>query len=287
MQILGIDVGGTGVKGAPVDVASGELTAPRYRLRTPKPATPEAVAATVGRVAQHFGWRGPIGCGFPAVIQHGRVLTAANISEEWIGLDGRALLEEATGCPVRLANDADVAGLAELRFGAGRDVSGTVLFCSLGTGIGSALFVDGTLVPNTELGHLEIRGKEAEERASEAVREKKDLSWKKWARRLDEVLCRLHALLWPELIVLGGGVSRKHAQFVPRLTVAAKVVPAKLRNEAGIVGAALLAAEAPSERARPPGPPPDAEPRVRARSRGSAPAASGSIPSARGTPRSP
>jgi polyphosphate glucokinase len=243
MQILGIDVGGTGIKGAPVDVKTGELLAPRLRLRTPQPATPAAVAQTVGDVAAHFEWKGPIGCGFPAVIQHGRVRTASNVSEEWIGVDGRGLLEEATACTVVLANDADVAGLAEMRFGAGRGRRGTVLVVTLGTGIGTALFVDGRLVPNTELGHIEIRGRDAEKWAAESARVREDLSWKKWASRVDRYLDRMCAYLWPDLVILGGGVSRKHERFLPQLSVDVEVVPALLRNEAGIVGAALRAFE--------------------------------------------
>lgn len=244
MQVLGIDIGGTGIKGAPVDTRKGELLKPRFRLATPQPAVPAAVARSVAQVAEHFAWKGPVGCGFPAVIRHGKVFTAAHISREWIGVDVRGLFEEETGCTFTVANDADVAGLAEMRLGAGKGRRGVVLIITLGTGIGSALFVDGKLVPNTEFGHIEIRGKDAEKRASESARERKGLGWKAWAGRVDEYLKRMQAYLWPELIIVGGGVSQKHEKFLPLLTVDAEVVPAQMRNEAGIVGAALAAAEA-------------------------------------------
>lgn len=244
MQVLGIDIGGTGIKGAPVDIRKGELLKPRFRLATPQPATPQALAATVAQVVGHFKWKGPAGCGFPAVIRHGRALTAAHLAPECIGADIRGLFEQEAGCTFTVANDADMAGLAEMRLGAGKGRLGVVLIVTLGTGIGSALFVDGKLVPNTELGHLEIRGKDAEKRAAESARERKKLSWKQWAKRVDEYLRYAHAYLWPELIIVGGGVSQKHEKFLPLLTVDAEVVPAQMRNEAGIVGAALAAAEA-------------------------------------------
>ena len=243
MEILGVDIGGTGIKGAPVDVRTGRLLTDRFRLLTPQPATPQAVSETVAGIAAHFSWQGRIGCGFPAVIQHGKVFTAANISKKWIGADARSLFEQATDCTVTLGNDADVAGLAEMRFGAGRGRRGVALIVTLGTGIGTALFVDGVLVPNTEFGHIEVLGREAEKWAAESVREKKGLSWKKWAKRVDEVLWRLHAYIWPELIIIGGGVSKKYEKFRHHLSVPTEVMPAQLRNEAGIVGAALVAAE--------------------------------------------
>ncbi len=243
MEILGLDVGGTGIKGAPVDAKTGEVTQPRFRLRTPLPATPEAVARTAGEIVSHFGWNGPVGCGFPGVVQHGVVRTAPNLAPSWPGENGRAWLEEATGCTVVLANDADAAGLAEVRFGAGRGRAGTVLVITLGTGIGAALFVDGRLVPNMELGHIEVRGRDAEKRAAESVRVRKGLSWKQWAKRVDEYLKTISALVNPELVIVGGGVSKKHERFLPLLSVDVEVVPAQLRNEAGIVGAALLAAQ--------------------------------------------
>ncbi|MFH1568041.1 MAG: polyphosphate--glucose phosphotransferase [Gemmatimonadota bacterium] len=241
MEVLGIDIGGTGIKGAPVDVERGELVEERFRLRTPLPATPQAVTETVAEVVSHFGWRGPVGCGFPAVVRHGRIDTAANISEKWIGVDARAMLEAATGCTFTVLNDADVAGMAEMRLGAGRGRRGVVLVLTLGTGIGSALFVDGRLVPNTEFGHLEVKGHHAESWAADSVRERQGLSWKKWARRLDTYLKALHFYTWPELIILGGGVSKRHEKFIHYLTVDVEVVPARLRNEAGIIGAAAAA----------------------------------------------
>lgn len=243
MHLFGLDIGGSGIKGAVVDVHRGELVAPRFRIPTPDPAIPEGVAAVAAQVVAHFAWRGPIGCGFPAVIKRGVVHTAANISPGWIGVDGAQVLTQAVGSPVHLLNDADAAGLAELRFGAGRERSGLILMLTVGTGIGTALFIDGTLVPNTELGHIEVRGKEAEARASDAVRERKKLSWKAWARRFDEYLHTIAGLLWPDLIIIGGGASREFARFADQLTVKVEVVPAQLRNDAGIIGAALAAYE--------------------------------------------
>lgn len=239
MKVLGIDVGGTGVKGAPVDTASGELLAERHRLETPQPATPEAVAGTIGEIVRHFRWRGPIGCTLPAVIQDGRVRTAANISKRWLGVDAGGLLREATQLPVSVINDADAAGYAEMTFGAGRRRSGMVIMVTLGTGIGTALFINGHLVPNTELGHLILDGREAEVRAAARVREQGGLSWKRWSKRVDAYLHLLHSYFWPDLFIIGGGVSKQHAKFLPRLTQSALVVPAQLLNDAGIIGAAL------------------------------------------------
>ncbi len=238
MKLLGIDVGGTGIKGGIVDGDEGVLQGERFRLATPHPATPESVTDTVARVVRHFDWHGAVGAGFPAVVRHGQVHTAANIDSSWIGRNVRSMLEEATGCTFQVLNDADVAGMAEMRWGAGRGRSGVVLVLTLGTGIGSALFTDGHLVPNTEFGHIEMDGRAAERRAADSVRTRKDLSWKKWAERVDAYLHRLCFYLWPELIIIGGGVSRKHDRFLPLLTVDTEVVPAMLRNEAGIIGAA-------------------------------------------------
>lgn len=241
--VLGIDIGGTGIKGAPVDVGAGALTTERHRIPTPHPATPDAVAEVVAEVAAAFAdVSGPIGATFPAVMKAGVARTAANVDEAWVGTDVAALLGEATGRPVTVTNDADAAGVAELRFGAGRDVTGTVVVVTLGTGIGSALFVDGVLVPNTELGHIELDGTEAEAIASEHEREVDDLSWKKWSKRVDAYLVELESLVWPDLIVIGGGVSKKSAKFFPHLKhVRTEVVAAALHNDAGIVGAAVLA----------------------------------------------
>lgn len=243
MQTLGLDIGGSGIKGALVDTESGIFVAERHRIPTPQPATPEAVIETAAAIVEHFQWKGLVGCGFPAVVKDGVVHTAANIDPSWIGKSGKQMLEEVTNCEVCLVNDADAAGLAEICFGAGKDQAGLVLVVTLGTGIGTSLFMDGKLVPNTELGHIEIHGKEAERYASDGVRKSKDLGWEKWSTRLDEYLCKMESLLWPDLIIIGGGVSRKHKKYLPKLTVKTKVVPAGLLNEAGIIGAALLATQ--------------------------------------------
>jgi polyphosphate glucokinase len=242
--VLGIDIGGSGIKGAPVDILRGTLTAERFRLETPQPATPEAVIETTAEVVRQFDWKGPIGVGFPAAIQHGIVRTASNIDESWIGKNAEEGIRNATGAAkVVVKNDADVAGIGEIRFGAGKDVPGLVLMITLGTGIGTALFIDGILVPNTELGHIELRGRNAEEYAAESAREREDLSWEKWARRVDRYLDAMQRLFWPDLIIVGGGVSKQYEKFFPLLTTGERVpiVPATLRNEAGIVGAALAA----------------------------------------------
>ncbi|GAA3138706.1 ROK family protein [Planomonospora alba] len=242
MRALGIDIGGSGIKGAPVDVEKGELTEERLRIPTPDPSGPEAVAEVVGRIARHFDWTGPIGITFPGVVLDGTTLTAANVDARWVGADARGLFSAATGRPVVVLNDADAAGLAEVEVGAARGEPGVVLMLTFGTGIGSALFVDGRLVPNTELGHLEIRGKDAERRASDGARERHDLSWDEWAERVEEYLRHVEMLFSPSLIVIGGGVSKKADKFLPKISVRSRVVPAALRNEAGIVGAAMAAA---------------------------------------------
>jgi polyphosphate glucokinase len=244
MNALGIDVGGSGIKGAPVDVSSGALLDDRFRLVTPDPSTPDAVMDVCAELVRHFNWEGPIGCTFPAVIKDGVAHTAANVDKSWIGANGRDLLQQRTGCPVTLLNDADAAGIAEMTFGAGRDERGVVFMLTFGTGIGTALFVNGQLMPNTELGHLEYRGKEAEYRASDRARSERSLSWEDWARRVNEYLDVLEALFWPDLFIIGGGVSKKHEKFLPLITTRARVVPAGFFNEAGIVGAALAASEA-------------------------------------------
>ena len=241
MEILGIDIGGTGIKGAIVNTETGEMVTDRHRILTPQPATPTAVCETVARLTTHFQWYGPIGCGFPAAVRDGVVLTAANIAPEWIGCDARDLIQQTTGCPTVILNDADAAGYAEVAFGAAQNEPGTVMIFTLGTGIGSAVFVNGQLVPNTELGHVEIGGKEAEKRASGLVREVKGLSWKKWAKRLNLYLSTMHAYFWPDLITLGGGASKKHDKFLHLLDVPCPVVPARMLNTAGIVGAAFAA----------------------------------------------
>jgi polyphosphate glucokinase len=237
--ILGIDIGGTGIKGAPVDLERGDLAGERFRIPTPEGGRPDDVAAVVAEIARHFDTGGPIGATFPAVIQHGVARTAANVDESWIGTDAAALFTRATGRPVVVVNDADAAGLAEMEHGAGKGRDGTVLMVTLGTGIGSALFVDGVLVPNTELGHLEVGGKEAEHRASEKIREDSDLSWKHWAGQLQRVLATYEALFCPDLFIVGGGISKKSQKFFPHLDLRTEIVAAQLLNQAGIVGAAL------------------------------------------------
>jgi polyphosphate glucokinase len=239
--ILGIDIGGTGIKGAPVDVETGELTADRFRIPTPTGGSPGDVSRVVGEIADHFDTTGPVGCTFPAVMQRGVALTAANVDNAWIGADAQALFEGEVRRPFVVLNDADAAGIAEVTFGAGKNANGTVMVITLGTGIGSALFVDGTLVPNTEFGHLDVRGKAAEVRASEKVREDQELSWGKWAKRLNEVLGHIEALLCPDLFIIGGGVSKKSEKYLPLLKTRAEIVPAELLNQAGIVGAAIAA----------------------------------------------
>ncbi|MFJ2033387.1 polyphosphate--glucose phosphotransferase [Streptosporangium sp. NPDC087985] len=243
MEALGIDIGGSGIKGAPVDIVKGALTRERLRIPTPIPSRPKAVAAVVARIVEHFSWTGPVGVTFPGVVIDGVTRSAANVDQAWIGEDARELFTKATGLPVVVLNDADAAGVAEMAIGAGRGRAGVVLMLTLGTGIGSALFIDGHLVPNTELGHLEIRGKEAEKRASGSAREDHNLSWDRWAGRVEEYLQHIDALFSPSLIIIGGGVSKKSEKFLPGMTVRAPIVPATLQNEAGIVGAAMAAAE--------------------------------------------
>jgi polyphosphate glucokinase len=239
MNVFGIDVGGSGIKGAPVDTETGELVSERVRTKTPKPATPEAIVGTTVEVVRRSGWEGPVGCGFPAVVKDGVVRTAANIDDANVGFDLQGRLERELDAPVHVLNDGDAAGLAEMRWGAGRGAEGVVLMLTLGTGIGTSLFVEGRLVPNTELGHIEIRGQDAEHRAADRARKRDDLSWKEYAKRLDEYLHKIEDLLWPDLIVIGGGLSKKSEKFFPHLTARTRVVPAQKLNEAGIVGAAL------------------------------------------------
>jgi polyphosphate glucokinase len=239
MKVLGIDIGGSGIKGAPVDTAKGVMLDERFRIPTPEGATPKDVAKVVGKVAKHFDWKGPIGCGFPAVIQHGVARTAANVHKSWIGTNAEKLFAESTGCDVQVLNDADAAGLAEMRFGAGKGQEGLVFIITVGTGLGTALFTDGVLVPNTELGHIELDCFDAESRASDAARKRDDLTWKQWALRFDHYLDAIEALFWPDLFIIGGGASKRIEKFKDHLSVKAEVVSAKLKNEAGIIGAAL------------------------------------------------
>jgi polyphosphate glucokinase len=241
--LIGVDVGGSGVKAARVDLTTGASEA-RERVPTPQPSTPEAVAATIVDVLGRFPDDGPVGCTVPAVVTRGRVRTASNIDHEWIGTDARALLTQKTGRSCVVLNDADAAGVAEVRYGAARGETGVVAMVTLGTGVGTALFTNGQLVPNTELGHLEIDGKIADRWASAAVRDEHALGWKEWAKRLDTYLTHLHALIWPDVIVLGGGVVKHAEKFLERLDPGCEVRVAQLGNNAGIVGAALVASNA-------------------------------------------
>ncbi len=241
MQILGIDVGGSGIKGAPVDTETGQLLAERLRIKTPPDGEPEPVAEVVRQIAQSFTWKGPIGIGFPAPIKGGVTMMAANVSKKWVNTNADALFTKITGCDCTMINDADAAGLAEMAFGAGRGQPGTVILLTLGTGIGSAIFHRGHLIPNTEFGHLEMKGEDAEFHASDAARKREDLSWKKYAKRLNKYLSAMEKLFWPDLFIVGGGISKESEKFLPLLTIETPIVPAQLKNEAGIVGAALAA----------------------------------------------
>jgi polyphosphate glucokinase len=240
---LGIDIGGSGIKGAPVDLEKGKLAEERLRIPTPQPSTPEAVAEVVGKILDHFGWDEPFGCTFPAVVQHGVTQTAANVDAAWIGCDAHKVIKEVTGRKALVVNDADAAGIAEVEFGAAKGHRGAVLVSTLGTGIGSALVVAGKLFPNTELGHLEIDGVDAETRAADSAREREELSWEDWGARLTRYFTVVENLLWPDLIVVGGGVSKKFSRWSPYVRTRTPMVPAELLNEAGIIGAALLAHE--------------------------------------------
>ena len=242
MEVLGIDIGGSGIKGAPVDIAKGELTGDRFRIETPKPAKPEAVIECVSQVVAHFDWKGPVGCGFPGVCKLGKTYTAANLTPEWIGLDSAELMKKVTGCDVALVNDADAAGLAEATFGAGRDFEGLVVMVTLGTGLGVALINKGVVVPNMELGHLKMKdGIVAEKYAAESAKKREDLSWKDYGSRLNEYLLELEFLLNPDLIMLGGGASKKFEKYENKLKLSVDVIPASLLNLAGIIGAAYYA----------------------------------------------
>lgn len=241
MQVLGIDVGGSGIKGAPVDIKTGKLLAERVRIKTPKKAEPQPVADVVAEIAKSFDWKGPIGIGFPAPIKGGVALMAANVSEKWVGTNADELFTKTTGCDCTMINDADAAGLAEMKFGAGKGQPGTVIMITLGTGIGTAIFYRGNLLPNTEFGHLDMNGKDAEHRASDAVRQRDELSWKKYAKRLNKYLAQMEKLFWPDLFIIGGGISKESEKYIPLLRLDAPVIPAQFLNEAGIVGAALAA----------------------------------------------
>ena len=245
---LGIDIGGSGIKGAPVDLKAGEFATDRQRIPTPEESTPEAVAEVVAEIVEHFedeiGKKQPVGITVPAVVHHGTVRTAANIDDSWIGTDADGLFSEHLGREVHVLNDADAAGLAEAHYGAARGTRGLVLVTTLGTGIGTALISDGRLLPNSELGHIEIDGVDAETVTANSAREGEDLSWQEWADRLQTYYSTLEDLLWPDLIVVGGGVSKKAEKFLPLLHLRAPIVAAQLKNDAGIIGAAHAAVHA-------------------------------------------
>lgn len=238
---FGIDIGGTGMKAAPVDLDTGELTGERYRIDTPRPATPEAMAAVVSELIGHFGWEGPVGVAFPTVVRDGVVHSAANIDPTWIGVDVDELFATVSGRPVHVLNDADAAGVAEMRFGAGRGRDGVVIVLTFGTGIGSGFFVDGRLAPNSELGHLEVDGVDAESRAAASARSRDDLSWEQWAERVQRYLTEVVKLFSPGLIIVGGGASKKPDKWLPMIDVGVEIAVASMANNAGIVGAALMA----------------------------------------------
>ena len=238
---FGIDIGGSGMKAAPVDLVSGTLATERLKIATPQPSTPAAMADVVTKLLDHFEWGGPAGVTFPGVVHHGVARSAANVDKSWVNTDIDAVFTEASGRDVKVINDADAAGLAEMRYGAGRDRDGVVMMFTFGTGLGSALFLDGKLVPNTELGHMELDGKEAEKQAAASARDRERLSWKVWAERVDHFLDRIVFLFSPDLIIVGGGVSRKADKWLPLIDAGVEIVPAALTNDAGIVGAALIA----------------------------------------------
>lgn len=243
MQGLGIDIGGSGIKGGLVDLANGALIGDRHRIDTPRPSTPEAVAKVVAEVVRHFNWKDPVGCTFPAIVRRGVTLSAANVDKAWIGYDAQTLFTKVTGCPVHLVNDADAAGIAEMTHGAGKGRMGTVIMLTFGTGIGSAIFVDGKLLPNSEFGHvpMPMRGIIGEHYCAARIRKEEELSWDTWAKRVNHYLDLLDLLLSPDLFIIGGGVSKKYDKFMPQLQTRAEIVPAQLLNEAGIIGAAMAA----------------------------------------------
>jgi polyphosphate glucokinase len=243
VQGFGVDIGGSGIKGCVVDLEIGQLVGERMRIETPQPSLPDPVYETVAEIVNSFGWTERIGVTFPGVMKHGVAYTAANVDKSWIGTDVDAGLAKLIPGSVATLNDADAAGIAEMRYGAGRDRDGVVLMLTFGTGIGSAVFVDGNLVPNTEFGHIQVDGEDGERRASAAAREREDLDYPTWARRVDRYLDVLEAGLWPDLIIVGGGVSKKAHKWVPLLSTRTPIVPAQLQNDAGIVGAALAAVE--------------------------------------------
>lgn len=243
MQALGIDIGGSGVKGAIVDLTRGELAGERIRFETPSASTPANVAPLVANIVKELKWTGPVGCTYPGIVYHGIIKTAANLDKSWIDTNGVRLFERATGRPVKLLNDADAAGIAEMSYGAGRNQPGVTIMLTFGTGIGSAIFLDGKLLPNTEFGHLPVRGKPAEHRAAARIRKEEGLSWEEWAERVNEYLALMEFFFSPDLFIIGGGVSKKYDRFMHLLRTRARVVSAQLLNEAGIIGAAMYVSD--------------------------------------------
>jgi polyphosphate glucokinase len=239
MEVLGIDFGGSGIKGAIVNTKTGELISERHRIETPKPSTPKAVGQVIVAIIEHFNWKGRVGIGVPAVVKRGVVLTASNIHKSWIGYRANFKLSKKTGCEVVCINDADAAGIAEIRFGAGSTETGVTMLLTIGTGIGSVLFVDKHLVPNLELGHLEFKGSIIEKYAADSVRKTKELSWEEWGKRFNKVLNYLEFRFNPNLFIIGGGVSKKMDKFDRYIDVKTAVVPAQMQNNAGIIGAAI------------------------------------------------
>jgi polyphosphate glucokinase len=251
MKVIGIDIGGSGIKGAPVDLRLGQLAGERYRVATPQPADVASVAAVVAEVTAASGDAGAVGITFPGVVVGGVTRTAANLDPSWVDAPATSVLGEAVGRPVTVINDADAAGVAEMTFGSGRGNPGVVLMVTLGTGIGSAVFAGGRLVPNTELGHVLLHGMDAEDYASDRVREAEGLDWSEWAVRVGEYLSHMESLLWPDLIIIGGGVSKRADKFLPLIRIRTPVVPATLQNHAGIIGAAMAATTATAVVGRP------------------------------------
>lgn len=244
MEILGIDIGGSGIKGAIVDTKTGDLVTERHRIPTPKPATPEAMLSTISELIKEFDWHGPVGCGFPAAVVDEIVRTASNIDDSWIGINAAKIIEEQTGCPTHLVNDVDAAGFAEMKFGAGKNEPGTVIIAAFGTGIGTAIFKNKQLLPNTELGHILLNGQKAEHYAANSIRKQEELSWEEWGGRVQEYLQYLEKLFYPNLFILGGGVSKYFQEYSSFIHLDTELVPAANRNHAGIIGAALAAKNA-------------------------------------------
>lgn len=239
--VLGIDVGATGMKGGLVDVEKGEMVSERFKILTPSPATPEKMAPVIAEIVNHFKYKGVIGCGFPSIIKNGVCFSAANIDQSWIGTNVAKTFSKITNCEMVVCNDADVAGMAEMSFGRGKNKEGLVMIITIGTGLGSALFMDGKLIPNTEFGHLKFKDSVAEKYCAGSIRKKLDLSYEEWGKRFNEYLGHIEHLFSPDLIILGGGTSKKFDQFSHCITIDTPVKPAKMKNNAGIIGAAVLA----------------------------------------------